>query len=194
MNGTEGLAVAEGKLQSRYGCLPVTGSEGLNKYNYNELAMRQGMRLLNYTEWLASAFGSPLGENGNNNYAWAKTTNTAKTFTGCQVNTSTGTFDNVSGVKPYAISAKNIVDAVGNVYESLSEQSTDTSSTSWAWQNVLGSNQGQAYLGFNKGLKGAFCGGRWDEGLYYGPRTILVSRCPWDVVDFLGARLACDSL
>ena len=106
-------------------------------YNFNELAERQGLRLLSYTEWLASAFGSPQAENGANNYAWAKTTNSAKTFTGCQVNTSTGAFDNVSGVKPYAISAKNIVDCVGNVYEWTKDNSLDFGSTSWNWQNVL---------------------------------------------------------
>ena len=193
MSGTNGLSVAEGKLQSKYGCLPLTGTEGLNMYNFNELAERQGLRLLSYTEWLASAFGSPQAENGANNYAWAKTTNTAKTFTGCQVNTSTGAFDNVSGVKPYAISAKNIVDCVGNVYEWTKDNSLDFGSTSWIWQNVLGAEQGQAYLPNSGGLRAFFCGGNWNEGVHYGPRTVSGNTSPWSVDAHIGARLACDS-
>ena len=162
-------------------------------YNFNELAQRQGLRLLSYTEWLASAFGSPQAENGANNYAWAKTTNTAKTFTGCQVNTSTGAFDQVSGVKPYAISAKNIVDCVGNVYEWTKDNSLDFGSTSWNWQNVLGAEQGQAYLPNSGGLRAFICGGYWYEGVHYGPRTVIGNTSPWDVTANIGSRLACDS-
>jgi len=194
MNGTNGLSVAEGKLQSKYGELPVTGTEGLNQYNFNELAERQGMRLLSYDEWCAVAFGSPQGEDGSNNYGWTKTTNTARTRTGCQVNTSTGERDTVSGVKPYAISAKNAVDCAGNVYEWTKSFSLDFSSTNWAWQNVLGANQGQAYLPNSRGLRALRCGGYWNDGVNCGPRAVSGGNSPWGVAADIGSRFACDSL
>ena len=194
MNGTNGLSVVEGKLQSKYGELPVTGTEGLNQYNFNELAQRQGMRLPSYDEWCAVAFGSPQGEDGSNNYGWTKTTNTARTRTGCQVNTSTGERDTISGVKPYAISAKNAVDCVGNVYEWTKTMSLDFSHSNWAWQNVLGANQGQAFLPNDSGLRALLCGGVWDLGVRCGPRTVDGDNFPWCFGSGFGSRFACDSL
>ena len=194
MGGTNGLSIAEGSLISKYGALPATGTEGLNQYNFNELAQRQGMRLPSYDEWCALAFCSPQGEDGSNNYGWTKTTNSARTYTGCQVNTSTGQFDNVSGVKPYAISAKNAVDCAGNVYEWTKTFSLDFSSTNWDWQNVLGANQGQAYLPNSTGLRALLCGGVWHDGVNCGPRTVSGGNYPWYVGTGVGARFACDSL
>jgi formylglycine-generating enzyme required for sulfatase activity len=194
MSGTNGLSVAEGKLKIAYGELPATGTEGLNMYNFNELALRQGLRLMDYDEWLQGAFGSPQGEDGSNNYGWTKTTNTARTRTGCQVNTSTGEHDVVNGVKPYAISAKNVCDCAGNVSEWTKTFSLDFSSTNWAWQNVLGAKQGQAYLPNSSGLRALHCGGSWGDGVYCGPRAVVGSLCPWYVGAGVGARLACDSL
>ena len=139
-------------------------------------------------------FGSPQGEDGSNNYGWTKTTNTARCRTGCQVDPSTGDFDNVSGVKPYAISAKNVVDCAGNVSEWTKTFSLDFSSTSWNWQNVLGANQGQAYLPNSGGLRALRCGHFWNSGVLCGPRTVSGNDNPWDVLTSIGARLACDSL
>lgn len=194
MSGTNGLSVAEGKLKIAYGELPATGTEGLNMYNFNELALRQGLRLMDYDEWLQGAFGSPQGEDGSNNYGWTKTTNTARTRTGCQVNTSTGEHDVVNGVKPYAISAKNVCDCAGNVSEWTKTFSLDFSSTNWAWQNVLGAKQGQAYLPNSSGLRALDCGGDWHNGVHCGPRTVNGNYYPWGVNTSLGTRLACDSL
>lgn len=195
MESTNGLSVANGKLQSKYGELPATGTEGLNQYNFNELAQRQGMRLMNYSEWCAAAFGSPQGEDGSNNYGWTKTSNNARTRTGCQVNTTTGQRDIIAGVKPYAISAKNIVDCAGNVYEWISDTSLDfSSSTNWDWQNILGKNQGQAYLPNSTGLRTLDCGGNWNGGTRCGPRAVDGDYYPWNVSVGLGCRFACDSL
>jgi formylglycine-generating enzyme required for sulfatase activity len=194
MAGTNGLSVAEGKLKIAYGELPATGTEGLNQFNFNELAARQGLRLLSYDEWMQGAFGSPQGEDGSNNYGWTKTTNTARCRTGCQVDPSTGDFDNVNGVKPYAISAKNVVDCAGNVSEWTKTFSLDFSSTNWNWQNVLGANQGQAYLPNSDGLRALRCGDFWANGVHCGPRTVGGDNFPWDVSSVIGARLACDSL
>lgn len=194
MNGTNGLSVAEGKIQSKYGCLPISGTEGLSFFNFVELLFRQNGRMLRSDEWCAAAFGSPQGENGANNYAWAKTTNSAKTFTGCQVNTSTGAFDNVSGAKPFAISAKNIVDCVGNLYEWCDNSSFEFSSTSWGWQNVLGANQGQAYIPNNDGFRIPKWGGDYAGGVHDGPRTFNGTTSIWIVAPASGCRICSDSL
>lgn len=193
MASTNNLPVAEGKLVSKYGALPVTGTEGLSQFNFNELAHKQGMRLLRYNEWLAGAFGSPQGEDDSNNYGWTKTTNTGKTYTGCQVNTSTGEHDISSGVKPYAVSAYNLCDCAGNVSEWTGDYSIRQDSTSWSWQNVLGSNQGQAYLPNSDGLVTLLCGCHWNGGVLCGPRAVYLNYYPWYVLAYIGARLACDA-
>ena len=165
----------------------------MSQFNFNELAHKQGMRLLRYNEWLAGAFGSPQGEDGSNNYGWTKTTNTGRTYIGCQVNTSTGEHDISNGVKPYAISAYNLCDCVGNVSEWTGDYSIRQDSTSWNWQNVLGANQGQAYLPNSDGLVALRCGGSWSSGVHCGPRTVNLNYYPWNVDASIGARLACDA-
>ena len=99
----------------------------------------------------------------------------------------------MSGVKPYAISAKNIVDCVGNVYEWTKDNSLDFGSTSWNWQNVLGAEQGQAYLPNSEGLRAFICGDAGDGGVHDGPRAVYGRASPWNVFAFIGSRLACDS-
>jgi hypothetical protein len=139
------------------------------------------------------AYGSPAGENGANNYAWAKTSNTSKTFAGCQVNTSTGAFDNVNGAKPFAISGKNIVDCGGNVDKWISNESLDGTGT-WGWQNVLGAEQGYAYLSSATGLKVFRCGGTFSDGVHAGQRTITGTYSPWSATTSHGIHFCCDSL
>ena len=192
MGGTNGLHVKSGKLATKYGAIPVTGSEGMNQFTFNELAHKQGMRLPRYEEWLAGAFGSPQGEDGSNNYGWTKTTNTGRTYTGCSVNTSNGEYDALNGVKPYAISAYNLHDCAGDVSEWTSDTSIRQDSTSWNWQNVLGAGMGQAYLPFAHGLVALHCGCDWNNGLHGGPRTVYFYNEPWNVSTYIGARLACD--
>ncbi|MBO7583078.1 MAG: SUMF1/EgtB/PvdO family nonheme iron enzyme [Treponema sp.] len=193
MSATNGLHVTSGKLATKYGAIPVTGTEGMNQFTFNEIAHKQGLRLPRYEEWLAGAFGSPQGENGANNYAWAKTTNTARTFTGCSVNTSTGAYDGINGVKPFAISAYNLHDCVGNVSEWTNDYSIKQDSTSWAWQNVLGAGMGQACLPFSGGMSALICGNNWDDGVLCGPRSVNLDSNPWNVNVLIGARLACDA-
>lgn len=192
MAGTNNLPITEGKLVSKYGALPVTGTEGLSQFNFNELAHKQGMRLLRYNEWLAGAFGSPQGEDGSNNYGWTKTTNTGRTYTGCSVSTSDGKHSG-TGVKPYAVSAYNLTDCAGNVSEWTCDYSIRQDSTSWNWQNVLGANQGQAYLPFSDGLVALHCGYNWGYGVHCGPRTVYLDGYPWLVSTSIGSRLACDA-
>ena len=193
-DGTGGLPVAEGKIQSRYGCLPLSGTESLNFFNFNELAGRQGLKLPTYEEWLMIAFGAPQGENGANNYAWAKTTNTSKIFTGCQINTSTGEFDNVSGEKPYSISGKNIVDTVGNLDKWIKSDFSNTTSYNLTWDNSLGADQGQAYIPNTSGVRKWRVGGTWSGGVHNGPRSLSVVSVPWSIENSCGAFVVCNSL
>ena len=98
-NGADGL-------QSAYNKAPITGTEGLNWYYAVQKAMRSGKRLPNYAEFIEGAFGSPGGLADSNDNAWTATTNSGR---------------HATGTIPYATSAKNIRDLVGNVWKWLDE-------------------------------------------------------------------------
>lgn len=193
MNDVYGLHMTSGKLATKYGALPVTGAEGLDQFVFNEAAKKQGLRLPRYTEWLAAAFGSPQGEDESNNYGWTKRRNTARTYTGCSVNTSTGKYDSANGAKPFAISAYNVHDCAGNVCEWTSDYSICGDSVNWNWQSVLGAGMGRACLPDATGLVALCCGGACSNGMYCGPRAVDGSNYPWFVRTFLGLRVACDA-
>jgi formylglycine-generating enzyme required for sulfatase activity len=190
-----GLHVKTGKLQSKYGQLPVTGTEGANWYVFAELASLSGKRLPTYAEFIAAARGNPQGEDSADNYGWTKTSNTSRVRTGCRVDTSTGAFEGATGVKPYAISAMNCVDAIGNVWEWLDEFTyrQDGGSTGWAWRDVLGTGKGKAYLYNDVGLVALIAGGNWHDGVFAGARAVDADHYPWDVSAGVGVRLACDA-
>jgi hypothetical protein len=189
-----GLFVAGGKLQSKYGLVPATGSEGLNWYNFNELASRSGKRLLSYGEWAKAAYGNPGGQDAADDYGWTKNTNPARARVGCQVNTS-GVYDAQSLVKRFAVSAHNLTDIVGNVWEWVDETSIwDADSAAWAWQDVLGADKGKLYATNPTGLRAFICGGDWLDGVSCGGRAVYLYNCPWYVYSYIGARLACDKL
>jgi formylglycine-generating enzyme required for sulfatase activity len=193
MGGTNGLHVAEGELQSKYGELPVTGTEGLNQYNFVELAGRSDMRLLTYREWLEAAYGSPQGEDGSNNYGWTNTGNSSRTRTGCKVNPTSGNYDIAGGVKPYAISARNVVDCVGNVWEWLSDCSIRADMVSYSWYNVLGDGMGQVYGSNQFNPMIAVAGANWANGVACGPRAILLYDFAYNISTHVSSRLACDA-
>jgi hypothetical protein len=192
--GTNGLHVIAGRLQSKYGQLPITGTEGLHWYSFNELATRIGKRLPSYGERIRAAYGNPGGEAAADNYGWTKTTNTTRARIGASVNATTGLYDAAAGIKPFAVSAYNLIDCIGNVYEWLDELSIRQDSTSWNWQDVLGADKGQAYLPNNIGLSAFIAGGGWGEGVNAGPRTVNLDGYPWNVSTGVGCRLACDAL
>ncbi len=194
MGGTNGLHVSGGALQSKYGQLPVTGTEGCNQYNFNELARLAGMRLPIYDEWLAGAFGSPEGTDSGNNYGWTATANTARTRTGCRVNPTTGDYDiSSAGIKPYAVSAFNLCDCAGNVWEWLADTAIRADSISYAWHDVLGAGMGDMYGPNQYNPMKPIAGGNWYDGSHCGPRTVGLNRYAWYVLTNIGARLACDA-
>jgi len=195
MNGTSGLSVSGGELQSAYGKLPATGIEGLCQYSFVELASRLGMRLPSYREWLSAAIGNPQGEDGADNYGWTKNGNTGRTRTGAGVNTSTGDYDTVGGVKKFAVSAYNCCDMIGNGWEWLSDYTGrfDAGAGSWGWQNELGDGMGQLYAWKPGSLSAMIVGGGWGGGVFCGPRTVYLDVSPWDRNTYIGCRLACDA-
>lgn len=196
MSGDNLTHVAEGSLQSCYGQFPVSGIDGLCQYNFSELAARAGMRLMNYSEWQAAAYGAPQGESDANKYGWCDERNKVRARTGCSVNLETGEHDEKNGAKPYAISAMNVVDTTGNVWEWLGEYSNrhDAPAGEWGYYDQLGHGMGQIYGWKTDSFSAFAAGGHWHRGIYCGPRAINPDDQPWKVNVHIGSRLACDSL
>ena len=91
-------------LQSAYGEIPITGTEGHNFYSFNDRALSAGKRLMNYAEYMRMAYGSPQGLAGDNTNAW-----------------SGATARNRAGLVDRATSSIGARDAVGNLWEWLDE-------------------------------------------------------------------------
>lgn len=201
----------KGGLASQLGKNPLTGTEGLNWYDFNERAMVNGKRLLSYPEWLQMAFGSPGGNDANNTNAWTATTNTGRA--------QTGTVER-------AVSSVGCVDAVGNVWEWVDEFISRMQPSVIAGNGTFaasdGARGGKTYTGGNgHGTEGAWnwdatspfpdgygniyefhdwslvallAGGGWSHGVRAGARAVNLNNYPWDVTTSRGARCACDSL
>ena len=191
--GVSGQHVASGRLQSKYGQYPVTGTEGLNWYGFGELAARSSKRLLSYSEWIQAAYGNPQGEDDADNYGWTKTSNSGRTRVGCRVDPSTGSYNAATGIKPAAISAYNVVDTVGNVYEWLDELLQRDGET-FQWRDLAGDGKGQIYSGSANSPVAMIAGTHWYHGVLAGPRAAAMSGRPWIVDTGIGVRLACDNL
>jgi hypothetical protein len=181
-----------GGVESKYNATPITGTEGLSWYSFAERFAKVDKRMASMSEWTALAQGSPQGNDGDNVNAWSATTNSSRTATGTVTN---------------AISNYNIVDCAGNVYEwldelSIRQDSSDT--TDWRWYDPdtdfnesIESNWnelGDLYLPNDDGLVAFRAGGRWNNGVHCGARTVGVSGPPWDVRSTYGSRGVCDSL
>ena len=200
----------ENGLKSAYNSTPMTGTEGMNWYSFNERALKSGKRMLSYAEWCAAAYGSPQGNDADNNNAWTATTNTGRQLTGNVAN---------------AVSAVGCRDAVGDVWEWLDELITSGegpvitgSGTFGAWD---GNRGGQTYSSGNgHGTTGRWAwdtispfsgngniweysdyslivllgGGDWGGGSHAGSRAVHLSSFPWDVDTPVGVRLGCDAL
>ena len=95
------LKLASGTSQSAYSESPITGDDDINYYTANELAVKTGKRLLLTAEWLHGAEGSPEGKDSNS---------MATTNSGNSAFFPTGSVTN-------AVSANNLCDCVGNVWE-----------------------------------------------------------------------------
>jgi hypothetical protein len=197
-NSTNGLFVAAGLLQSKYGMLPATGVDGLNWFSFQELAIRSGKRNQTYAEFVQDAVGNPGGQDNANDYGWTSLSNSqGRTRTGCQVNPSTGQYDSVAGVKPYAISAYTLVDMVGNVNDWTDDFVTydGNTTTSGTWRQLFGLDKGYDHTVNENSLRTFMCGGLWAWGAYGGSRAITTSQYPFGAdASYAGAHLVCDRL
>ena len=190
--------IAAGIPQSKYGQLPITGTELMTWYGFTELAGRVGKRMMSYSEWCRQAYGNPGGQAASDDYGWTKTANTARTRTGCNVDPITGLYSPGGGIKPYAVSAYNTVDSVGNVYEWASDLiGYDGNGYTYTWRNIVsgGENKGQLYTpNVDDAFRAFLCGGGWNNGVDAGPRCAATHGSPWGVAANNGCRLACDKL
>jgi hypothetical protein len=195
---TSGELVGNGHIASRYGQLPVTGTSGFSAYTFNEILARDRMRLPSYTEWLRAAYGNPGGQSGANDYGWTSASNTDICRSGVRVATATGIWS-ATGVKPYAVSAFNCCDCVGNVSETLADTYTSYTSFSadagWSWAPLSSSAAvGRGLLWENYGLKSLVAGGNVYNGVNSGPRAINATNYMWNVNPFIGVRGFCGAL
>lgn len=213
-----------GGLASAYNKTPLTGTEGLNWYDFNERALVSGKRLLSHSEWLQMAVGSPGGNNGDNLNAWSATTNAGK---------------NGTGLVERAVSSVGCMDAVGNVWEWLDEFITNasgrvlsgtTNPTSFTytdgarngkvitngsahgattradngapvagaggWDRVSPFPDGYGNINeyYDQSLIALRVGGSWGDGVQAGARTVSTAPNPWLINTATSTRCACDSL
>ena len=175
-NGGNGYPLLTGTAKSIYGAIPLTGTEGLSGYSFNELARRSGKRLLTYAEWLQAAHGCPAGDQYAGNVSTRGTNGE---------NASIG-----------SISFANVVDCARKVYQWLGEFTIRQDSTSWGWQNPMsGQNVGQLYLPNATGISQFIAGGYWGYGGNAGARMVNFYYYPWYATHTdIGSRFACDAL
>lgn len=182
-------------LKSEYNCAPMTGTEGMNWYNFVERLAKSGKRLPDYAEFCAYAFGSPAGLDDANTNAWSATTNTGRGTTGSVVN---------------AVSAVGCVDAAGRVWEWLNDLITRAEhakntenhpNEAWGWDTNTPLKTGEKnydvgniYQYYYNSLAALIAGGYWGAGAQCGARAVYCADCPWFVDTYVGARGACDSL
>lgn len=164
-----------GGLVSAHGVKPLTCK---NWYEFNELAVAKGKRLLSYSEWCAMAMGSPQGLEDENTNAWSAYRNNGPQ--------KTGYVDN-------AVSSIGCRDAVGNVYEWLDTFTSDPDGGEWEWYDKM-PGHGQLFMAGSTGLMALIAGGHWNNGVRADTRAVLCNYYPWYVYTNVGARCACDSL
>lgn len=174
-----------GGLRSAHNAIPMTGTEGMNWLDFEGRLFVSGKRKLSYDEWMKAAYGSPQGADDNVN-AWTKSNNAART--------NTGSVDR-------AVSSIGCRDCVGNVWEWLSNLlykniGDYTAASTFAWRDVLGTGNGNAYLQGTNGqsLVALIAGGLWSYGTSAGPRTLNANYYPWNASSGIGVRGACDAL
>ena len=183
-----------GKLVSACGKIPATGTEGLCGYNFIELAKKDGLRLLSYQDWLQVAYGNPQGGDNDDNYGWTSLNHKSRTYTGCSINPGSGTHIR-NGAKPYAVSAWNVCDCVGNVNEWLSDFAQKGGTQPYSWNDAMSRAEvGQIYEDSDNALTQFIAGGSWSNGDSCGCRTLGLNMSPWDVNTSCGSRFARDAL
>ncbi len=169
-----GSPITAGTCKSTYNSTPLTGTEGLNAYNFQELARRSGKRLLTLSEWLQAAHGHPAG-----NQFEGKTTNRGTTGEDADIG---------------SISLANVVDCARKVTQWIDEYCLqNTGAAGWV-DEMPGMNVGQIYEYGDDTFRQIRTGGHWTYGAYAGSRCVSLYYSPWSVDSSVGCRFACDSL
>lgn len=181
---------------SAYGMIPLTGTEGTSHVVAVQLAHQMGgCRLLSYDEWIQGAFGSPQATSSGNDNAWANAS--ARHTTGCAVNQSGVFTDSADNVR-YAVSADNVTQCVGNIWEYLSDitfdylstgESVGSSVTGWGWCGKTSVTEGDFYGNVRTGL----AGGGWGDSTRCGGFTFSGDNSVLDVNGNRGVRLASET-
>jgi len=190
--------LATGTVKSAYGQIPLTGTEGFSWFAWVEMAQRMGLKLPSYQEFIQYAYGNPGGQDTADDYGWTKTTNTGRARTGASVDPTTGLYS-VGGIKKYAVSAFNLADCVGNVYDYLSDiWEANNTTTAYAWDttaNVLGVDKGNVYTNQpNQNPRVGVAGGLCLSGARAGCRTVNLSFRAFIVSTSSGCRFASEAL
>lgn len=205
---TGGLSTARAPLSkrgySRYAAVPLSGTEGLNAFDFMDRAQAVGKRLLTLTEWIQIANGAPQGNNGDNLNGWASTANTQRVLTGAIASlsvpagytvTSLGDANYYSGRNTSLVGAR---DTAGNLYE-WADGGASSWGSSGAWRNVMDTGESSSLLDFGQEYSGGnsvlpIMGGNWGSGVLAGSRSLYVNGNPWSVGTAIGSRFACDAL
>ncbi len=165
-----------GGIASAFGKMPLVMKSW---FQFNELVLAKGKRLLTYDEWCGMAMGSPQGLKDSNDNAWTAYANNGPQETGHVRN---------------AVSSFGCRDAVGNVYEWLQNLVSDPDGANkWSWYNKM-PGYGQLFMPGETGLLALLAGGDWHYGVLAGARAVNCHHYPWYVDTNVGARGACDSL
>ena len=165
--------------KSEYGSVPLTGTEGMSYYDFHEKVARKIRKTpLSYLEFCSVADGSPNGRADSNDYAWSKTTNTARN--GC-------------GLIAKAVSVYGLKDCAGNVYEVSKDISWEGSGT-FAWRSAANVKKGAIYAALDTDPKILLHGADWRDGSSCGSRSAGCNIYPWNVNTNVGCRFSSDSL
>jgi len=160
-----------GGLKSTYNSTPITGTEGLSWYDFNERALTVGKRLPGYHEWLRAAVGSPEGLGENNTNAW-----------------TSGTARQLTGYVSRAVSSVGCIDCVGNVWEWLNNLTINSSG-----RVLSGTTNAVSYTYNDRFLADGVTRPTITNGTNHGPTTRVDAALPgqgainWDRVSpFIG--------
>lgn len=172
---------------SRYGAMPLR-DDVYARVDFQQLARNAGKRIPTIEEWLCLASGAPQGADGNNDYAWSRTTNTGPT---------------TAGAVAKSISQLNLVDTVGNLWEWTDSHYDLNTGTYVPLKNTVTAGRdaaiprGQTYTSADSGISGWrawFAGGRWGDGVQCGALCLNSAGYPWHENGTVGLRCVCDAL
>lgn len=172
----DGAAWPNTRPVSRYDAVPLTGTEGYSRLDYSKrLLPNAGLRLPDYSECLALAYGVPQGAAGGSSRL------------------------NTGQHGPYGfecVSCLNIDQPSGNLWQQMSHY-YDRRHDLDTWGDDLNTGKDSAHdQGQWRGgqFRTALFGGNWSDGAESGAGCVHLHNHPWHVTSFVGLRAVCDPL